>query len=74
MICCITLLEKSVAYLSDSNITVLSFPEDTYERTLMVDGEIATIILLDMWENKVCRACDSVNSGACLPTGCLVKG
>ena len=24
----------------------------------MVDGEIATIILLDMWENKVCRARD----------------
>lgn len=26
--------------------------EDTYERTLIVDGESATIILLDMWENK----------------------
>ncbi|XP_030072526.1 GTP-binding protein GEM [Microcaecilia unicolor] len=26
--------------------------EDTYERTLMVDGENATIILIDMWENK----------------------
>ncbi|XP_029447554.1 GTP-binding protein GEM [Rhinatrema bivittatum] len=26
--------------------------EDTYERTLMVDGESATIILVDMWENK----------------------
>nr|XP_033789542.1 GTP-binding protein GEM isoform X2 [Geotrypetes seraphini] len=25
---------------------------DTYERTLMVDGENATIILIDMWENK----------------------
>ncbi|XP_036019576.1 GTP-binding protein GEM isoform X1 [Mus musculus] len=28
------------------------FAEDTYERTLVVDGESATIILLDMWENK----------------------
>ncbi|XP_021118302.1 GTP-binding protein GEM isoform X2 [Heterocephalus glaber] len=28
------------------------FAEDTYERTLIVDGESATIILLDMWENK----------------------
>ncbi|PKU31723.1 gtp-binding protein gem [Limosa lapponica baueri] len=26
--------------------------KDTYERTLMVDGESATIILLDMWDNK----------------------
>ncbi|CAJ0944807.1 unnamed protein product, partial [Ranitomeya imitator] len=26
--------------------------ENTYERTLMVDGESATLILLDMWENK----------------------
>ncbi|KAM7236394.1 hypothetical protein CapIbe_012066 [Capra ibex] len=34
----------------DSDCEVLG--EDTYERTLMVDGEIATIILLDMWENK----------------------
>lgn len=32
---------------------LLFFPEDTYERTLMVDGESATIILLDMWDNKV---------------------
>lgn len=36
---------------------VLSFLEDTYERTLVVDGESATVILLDMWENKVRRAC-----------------
>ncbi|XP_010617920.1 GTP-binding protein GEM isoform X2 [Fukomys damarensis] len=28
------------------------FAEDTYERTLIVDGESATVILLDMWENK----------------------
>ncbi|XP_048214858.1 GTP-binding protein GEM isoform X1 [Perognathus longimembris pacificus] len=34
----------------DSDCEVLG--EDTYERTLMVDGESATIILLDMWENK----------------------
>ncbi|KAM4688876.1 GTP-binding protein GEM [Discoglossus pictus] len=26
--------------------------ENTYERTLMVDGESATLILIDMWENK----------------------
>ncbi|XP_069477457.1 GTP-binding protein GEM isoform X1 [Ambystoma mexicanum] len=26
--------------------------ENTYERTLLVDGESATIILIDMWENK----------------------
>ncbi|XP_069076578.1 GTP-binding protein GEM [Pleurodeles waltl] len=26
--------------------------ENTYERTLTVDGESATIILIDMWENK----------------------
>lgn len=32
---------------------LIFFPEDTYERTLMVDGESATIILLDMWDNKV---------------------
>lgn len=32
---------------------LLFFPEDTYERTLMVDGESATVILLDMWDNKV---------------------
>ncbi|XP_015417778.1 PREDICTED: GTP-binding protein GEM [Myotis davidii] len=35
-----------------TDITVLSLLEDTYERTLIVDGESATIILLDMWENK----------------------
>ncbi|XP_036193607.1 GTP-binding protein GEM isoform X3 [Myotis myotis] len=34
----------------DSDCEVLG--EDTYERTLIVDGESATIILLDMWENK----------------------
>ncbi|KAM7319904.1 GTP-binding protein GEM isoform X2 [Alexandromys fortis] len=34
----------------DSDCEVLG--EDTYERTLVVDGESATIILLDMWENK----------------------
>ncbi|CAM4516719.1 unnamed protein product [Caretta caretta] len=34
----------------DSDCDVLG--EDTYERTLMVDGESATIMLLDMWENK----------------------
>ncbi|KAJ7395263.1 DNA repair and recombination protein RAD54B [Pitangus sulphuratus] len=34
----------------DSDCEVLG--EDTYERTLMVDGESATIILLDMWDNK----------------------
>ncbi|XP_019406077.1 PREDICTED: GTP-binding protein GEM [Crocodylus porosus] len=34
----------------DSDCDVLG--EDMYERTLMVDGESATIILLDMWENK----------------------
>ncbi|XP_063155560.1 GTP-binding protein GEM isoform X1 [Candoia aspera] len=34
----------------DSDCEVLG--EDTYERTLQVDGESATIILLDMWENK----------------------
>ncbi|KAM9097109.1 GTP-binding protein GEM isoform X1 [Sminthopsis crassicaudata] len=33
----------------DSDCEVLG---DTYERTLIVDGESATIILLDMWENK----------------------
>ncbi|XP_016064607.1 PREDICTED: GTP-binding protein GEM isoform X2 [Miniopterus natalensis] len=33
----------------DSDCEVLG---DTYERTLLVDGETATIILLDMWENK----------------------
>lgn len=32
---------------------LLFSPEDTYERTLMVDGESATVILLDMWDNKV---------------------
>lgn len=32
---------------------LLFLPEDTYERTLMVDGESATVILLDMWDNKV---------------------
>ncbi|KAM9307560.1 GTP-binding protein GEM [Gastrophryne carolinensis] len=26
--------------------------ENTYERTMMVDGESASLILLDMWENK----------------------
>lgn len=26
--------------------------ENTYERTLVVDGESATLILIDMWENK----------------------
>ncbi|XP_075684119.1 GTP-binding protein GEM [Rhinoderma darwinii] len=26
--------------------------ENTYERTLIVDGESATLILIDMWENK----------------------
>lgn len=48
-----------------TGINVLSFLEDTYERTLVVDGESATIILLDMWENKVCRAgsCQRVPSG-----------
>lgn len=44
---------ESIADLPDSRTTVLSFLEDTYERTLIVDGESATIILLDMWENKV---------------------
>lgn len=44
---------ESVADFPDSRTTVLSFLEDTYERTLIVDGESATIILLDMWENKV---------------------
>ncbi|KAI1243509.1 hypothetical protein IHE44_0001136 [Lamprotornis superbus] len=34
----------------DSDCEVLG--EDTYERTLMVDGESATVILLDMWDNK----------------------
>ncbi|KAJ7339001.1 hypothetical protein JRQ81_012903 [Phrynocephalus forsythii] len=34
----------------DSDCEVLG--EDTYERTLLVDGESATIVLLDMWENK----------------------
>lgn len=55
-----TLLYKSVAYLLDYDITVLLFLEDTYERTLIVDGESATIILLDMWENKVCGAQSSL--------------
>ncbi|XP_036292411.1 GTP-binding protein GEM isoform X2 [Pipistrellus kuhlii] len=35
---------------ADSDCEVLA--EDTYERTLVVDGESTTIILLDMWENK----------------------
>ncbi|KAM6215145.1 GTP-binding protein GEM isoform 1-T1 [Rhynchocyon petersi] len=43
---------RHIPYLPDFNITVLPFLEDTYERTLIVDGESATIILLDMWENK----------------------
>lgn len=51
--------------LSTGLISNLSFLEDTYERTLVVDGESATIILLDMWENKVCRACSCL----CIPLG-----
>lgn len=42
--------------MTQNNISptfLLFFPEDTYERTLMVDGESATVILLDMWDNKV---------------------
>ncbi|XP_060631592.1 GTP-binding protein GEM [Anolis sagrei] len=34
----------------DSDCEVLG--ENTYERTLLVDGESATVILIDMWENK----------------------
>lgn len=42
--------------MTQKNISLtflLFFPEDTYERALMVDGESATVILLDMWDNKV---------------------
>ena len=51
--------------MSDSDSNVLSLLEDTYERTLVVDGESATIILLDMWENKVCmtRRCRCILLG-----------
>lgn len=55
--------ELFLIHLTDINAR--SFLEDTYERTLVVDGESATIILLDMWENKVCRAC----SWQCIPLG-----
>uniref|UniRef100_A0A6G1RYR0 GTP binding protein overexpressed in skeletal muscle n=1 Tax=Hypotaenidia okinawae TaxID=2861861 RepID=A0A6G1RYR0_9GRUI len=52
----IQLLVFFVMHMTPQNnvllIFLLFFPEDTYERTLMVDGESATIILLDMWDNK----------------------
>ncbi|XP_006003495.1 GTP-binding protein GEM [Latimeria chalumnae] len=34
----------------DSDCDLLG--EDTYERTFVVDGECATLILMDMWENQ----------------------
>ncbi|KAE8599248.1 hypothetical protein XENTR_v10017117 [Xenopus tropicalis] len=43
--------------------------ENTYERNLMVDGESATLILIDMWENKVrytvCIASLPCHGGCC---------
>ncbi|OWK61422.1 GTP-binding protein GEM [Lonchura striata] len=48
-------LDFLMCMITQNNVSptfLLFLPEDTYERTLMVDGESATVILLDMWDNK----------------------
>lgn len=45
---------------------LLFLPEDTYERTLTVDGEETTLVVMDTWENDrlVQCKCNTVNAGA----------
>uniref|UniRef100_A0A3B4WWC2 GTP-binding protein n=1 Tax=Seriola lalandi dorsalis TaxID=1841481 RepID=A0A3B4WWC2_SERLL len=44
-------------------------PGDTYERTLTVDGEKTTLIVMDTWENDKLEGADSSSQDECLKVG-----